>query len=141
VQQQRRIDVHPVEIDTSHVRAVVAVRHAVRIQHRHKLEHKLLAQLLRHRIVGLQQVIEHAVEHEAGLRLARVHPGAHKHHLLVRELVRSWHIWLRKQIPGKFKQKIAFNFDFSLQNMQEKLIMMNRESNFVKWKPVFISGF
>ena len=67
------VHVHAVEIHTSRVGSVVPAHHTVRVEQRYELEHKVLAQSLRARVVGVGDEVEESVEDVTGWRFARMH--------------------------------------------------------------------
>ena len=88
VLRRARFQVHAVQVDAARVRAVVATKHAVRIEHRDELEDEALAQRGRAWIIGTYEEGQESVEHMRCGRLAWVHARRNEHHRLVGECMR-----------------------------------------------------
>ena len=80
VQPWRWLDPSAVHVEASQIGALVALNHAVRIEHRHHVKDELTAQLLGLDAVR-QQEVDHAFESKRALRLSRVHSACNYHGL------------------------------------------------------------
>ena len=81
--------VHPVQIHTSSVRAIVASVNSVRVQHRHQLKDILSAKCRCPRIFFIEEKFEDSEHHKGGAGFPRVDSCREKDDFLPRKAVGS----------------------------------------------------
>lgn len=78
IQSEGRVQIDPVEVDTTGVGPVVSSGNAVGVQYRNQLEHVLPSKLDSPRVIRPEYEIQKAIEYKAARRFARMHTATHK---------------------------------------------------------------